>query len=134
MICLDTNAVIALINGTSTRLQDRLAVEQTKGEVVGLPTVVLFELWYGATKSAPKENADVIRRFVTGPVSLLDFEPGDAEEAGAIRADLEREGTPIGPYDILIAAQARRRDALLVTANTRQFRRVTGLRYEDWSA
>ena len=94
-----------------------------------------LELWYGAMKSAkPKENADIIRRFVTGPISLLDFEPDDGEKAGAIRADLERKGTPIGPYDILIAAQALRRDALLVTANMREFKRVIGLRCEDWSA
>jgi tRNA(fMet)-specific endonuclease VapC len=56
------------------------------------------------------------------------FEPEDAEEAGDIRAELEREGRPIGPYDILIAAQARRRGALLVTANTGEFTRVPGLK------
>jgi len=61
------------------------------------------------------------------------FEPDDAEEAGDIRADIERAGAPIGPYDVLIAAQARRRGALLVTANTREFTRVPGLRTEDWA-
>jgi tRNA(fMet)-specific endonuclease VapC len=134
MICLDTNAAIALINATSARLRDRIAVERTRGEEVSVPAIVLFELWCGASKSAkPKENVGVIKGFVTGPVSMLDFEPDDAAEAGQIRADLERRGTPIGPYDILIAAQARRRGALLVTANTREFRRVTGLRCENWS-
>ena len=58
----------------------------------------------------------------------MPFEPEDAEEAGDIRAALERAGTPIGPYDVLIAAQARRLDALLVTANTREFARVPGLK------
>jgi tRNA(fMet)-specific endonuclease VapC len=135
MICLDTNAVIALINATSTRLRHRLALERTRGEVVGVSAVVLFELWYSAKKSVnPKESSDVIKGFVVGPVSMLAFDSDDAEEAGAIRADLERKGTPIGPYDILIAAQARRRDALLVTANTREFARVTGLRCQNWSA
>ncbi len=57
--------------------------------------------------------------FLQLPVSILPFEPEDAEEAGEIRAELERLGTPIGPYDVLIAAQARRRSALLVTANMR---------------
>ncbi len=61
------------------------------------------------------------------------FEPEDAEEAGDIRAELERAGTPIGPYDVLIAAQARRRNALLVTANMGEFTRVPGLRIEDWA-
>jgi tRNA(fMet)-specific endonuclease VapC len=135
MICLDTNAVIALINATSTRLRHRLALERTRGEVVGVSAVVLFELWYSAKKSVkPKESSDVIKGFVVGPVPTLAFDSDDAEEAGAIRADLERKGTPIGPYDILIAAQARRRDALLVTANTREFARVTGLRSQNWSA
>lgn len=61
------------------------------------------------------------------------FEPEDAEEAGEIRAELERAGTPIGPHDVLIAAQARRRSALLVTANTTEFIRVPRLRIADWS-
>ena len=58
----------------------------------------------------------------------------DAREAGDIRAALERTGTPIGPYDVLIAAQARRRGAMLATANVREFARVPGLRLVDWSA
>ena len=66
-------------------------------------------------------------------MQVLDFDAEDAEEAGDIRATLQRAGTPIGPYDILIAAQARRRDALLVTANTREFARVPGLQIEDWT-
>jgi tRNA(fMet)-specific endonuclease VapC len=64
----------------------------------------------------------------------LPFEIEDAEEAGDIRAALERAGTPIGPYDILIAAQARRRGAILVTANEHEFARVPGLMVEDWSS
>ena len=62
----------------------------------------------------------------------LDYE--DAMEAGHIRVGLERRGTPIGPYDVLIAAQARRRGALLVTANLGEFSRVEGLRVENWMA
>ena len=65
---------------------------------------------------------------------VFDFEPDDAEEAGDIRAALERAGTPIGPYDVLIAAQARRRGAMLVTANRREFARVPRLKTEDWAA
>jgi len=61
------------------------------------------------------------------------FELEDAEEAGDIRAELERAGTPIGPYDILIGAQARRRSALLVTANASELSRVPRLRTADWS-
>jgi tRNA(fMet)-specific endonuclease VapC len=95
---------------------------------------VLFELWYGAAKSArPDRNARRIADFLAGPIEILVFEPADAEEVGNIRAALERAGTPIGPYDLLVAAQARRRDALLVTANEREFARVPRLKFEDWT-
>jgi tRNA(fMet)-specific endonuclease VapC len=100
-----------------------------------MSSIVLFELRYGAAKSArPERNAQRIADFLAGPVEVLPFESGDAEEAGNIRAALERLGTPIGPYDVLVAAQARRRDALLVTANGREFARVPRLKFEDWAA
>jgi tRNA(fMet)-specific endonuclease VapC len=95
---------------------------------------VLFELRYGAAKSPhPERNAQRIADFLAGPIEVLPFGSEDAEEAGDIRAALERIGTPIGPYDVLVAAQARRRDAVLVTANTREFSRVPRLRFEDWA-
>jgi tRNA(fMet)-specific endonuclease VapC len=95
---------------------------------------VLFELRYGAAKSShPDRNVQRIVDFLAGPVEVLPFGPEDAEEAGDVRAALERVGTPIGPYDVLVAAQARRRDALLVTANAREFSRVPRLRFEDWA-
>jgi tRNA(fMet)-specific endonuclease VapC len=85
-------------------------------------------------KSArPERNVRRIADFLVGPIAVLPFEPGDAEEASDIRAAVERAGTSIGPYDLLIAAQARRRGALLVTANTREFARVPGLDIEDWA-
>ena len=65
---------------------------------------------------------------------VLPFDAEDAAHAGDIRAHLERKGTPIGPYDYLIAAQARRRGATLVTANRREFERVPGLMVADWAA
>ncbi len=96
---------------------------------------MLFELRYGAAKSArPERNAQRIDDFLTGPIEVLPFMPDDAEEAGAISAELARAGTPIGPYDVLIAAQARRHAALLVTANAREFALVPRLRVEDWAA
>jgi tRNA(fMet)-specific endonuclease VapC len=72
--------------------------------------------------------------FLTLDVTRWPFEPEGAKEAGDICAEFERAGTPIGPYDVLIAAQARRRSALLVTANTGEFARVPGLRTENWAA
>jgi tRNA(fMet)-specific endonuclease VapC len=135
MICLDTNAVIALLNRSSAPTRARLAAAAHRREVVAISVVVLFELRYGAAKSANRQRASRrIADFLSGPVKVLDFEPDDAEEAGDIRAALERAGTPIGPYDVLIAGQARRRRAVLVTANLREFARVPRLKTEDWTA
>ncbi len=134
-VCLDTNAVIAAISGRRPEARRRLEAAVAAGVVVGIPAVVLFELWHGIAKSArPPANAAILRTFLTLDVTPWTFEPEDAEEAGAIRAELEAAGTPIGPYDVLIAAQARRRAALLVTADTGEFARVPGLRTEDWAA
>ncbi len=72
--------------------------------------------------------------MLTRDLTVVDFTSDDARMAGAIRADLARAGTPIGPYDVLIAGQARVRDLCLVTNNTREFGRVSGLRLEDWTA
>jgi tRNA(fMet)-specific endonuclease VapC len=134
LICLDTNAVIAAINGRKPDVRRRLEAAIAAGAPIGVPTIVLFEMRYGIAKSGrPRENAAMLAAFLTLDVILWPFEPGDAEEAGDIRVELERVGTPIGPYDVLIAAQARRRGALLVTANTGEFTRVPGLRTEDWA-
>lgn len=133
MICLDTNAVIAALKGGATPLAARYDRELPSG-VLAVPSIVLFELRFGIAKSArTRENGARLSHFLQSPVTILNFDAGDAEEAGTIRAALERAGTPIGPYDVLIAAQARRRGAVLVTANTREFARVPGLRLEDWS-
>ncbi len=134
MICLDTNAVIVAINNRASAIRNRIDVAVASGEPLALPAIVLFELCYGAAKSANRErNARRIDDFLAGPFSVLSFDGDDAREAGDIRAALEAAGTPIGPYDVLIAAQARRRKVLLVTANAREFARVPGLACEDWT-
>jgi tRNA(fMet)-specific endonuclease VapC len=135
MICLDTNAVIAAINLRPPEVRRRLQATLAEGVAVGIPAIVIYELWYGVRKSArPEANAAALSMFLTLGIVPWLFDPEDAEEAGNIRIALERAGTPIGPYDILIAAQARRRAALLVTANTAEFARVSGLRAENWAA
>ena len=134
MICLDTNIIIAAINQRSPHVRARLLQTLRGGMVVGIPAIALFELWYGIKKSArAPNNANNLADFLALNVSPWVFDAEDAEEAGDIRAALARAGTPIGPYDILIAAQARRRGATLVTANDREFARVPGLKIEDWA-
>ncbi|MGD0023547.1 MAG: type II toxin-antitoxin system VapC family toxin [Xanthobacteraceae bacterium] len=135
MICLDTNAVITMLNEPASRVEAQLRAALRGGNPVAISSLVLFELWHGAAKSARTErNIDRIKDFLVAPIQVLAFDADDAREAGEIRAALERLGTPIGPYDILIAAQARRRGATLVTANEREFARVPGLQTEDWAA
>ncbi len=134
MICLDTNIVIAVINQRVASVRQRLMTTLHEGTIVGIPTVVLYELWYGIKKSARAQpNTDALDNFLALDVTPWPFETEDAEEAGDVRAALERLGTPIGPYDVLIAAQARRRGAILVTANKNEFARVPGLQTQDWT-
>ena len=135
MICLDTNVVIGAINARKPRVRQRLLQALVDGETLGLPSIVLYEMWYGIKKSArPRQNAEQLSDFLALDIMPWPFESDDAEEAGDIRAALERAGTLIGPYDLLIAAQARRRGATLATANEREFSRVPGLKVEDWAA
>jgi tRNA(fMet)-specific endonuclease VapC len=135
MICLDTNIVIAIVNGRSSSLRHRLGEQMRGGTTVALPVVALFEMRYGFAKSVRREqNERLLERFLGLGIDILPFETEDAAHAGDIRAQLESAGTPIGHYDYLIAAQARRRDAALVTLNTREFSRVPGLIVTDWSA
>jgi tRNA(fMet)-specific endonuclease VapC len=134
MICLDTNVIIAAINQRAAAVRQRLMKTLHEGTIVGIPTVVMYELWYGIKKSARTQaNADALDNFLALDVTPWPFEAEDAEEAGDVRAALERIGTPIGPYDVLIAAQARRRGAILVTANKNEFARVPGLQTQDWT-
>jgi tRNA(fMet)-specific endonuclease VapC len=134
MICFDTNAVIAVLNSKTSPVRRRLETVLTHGERIHISSLVYAELWYGAHKSAhPERNTSRIDDFMSYGIEILEFDAGDACEAGMIRAALAKQGTPIGPYDVLIAAQTRRRDAVLVTANIREFSRVPGLKIEDWT-
>ena len=96
--------------------------------------MVTHELWYGVAKSARvAENANRLIAFLTSAVVVEEFSEADSRAAGEIRAELERQGKRIGEYDTLIAGQAYRRNLVLVTANTHEYRRVKGLVVEDWS-
>lgn len=125
---LDANAVIALLNDRKSRVAKR-ASRVHPGEV-GISSVVAHELFYGAFKSQrASHNVGLLDKLL---IEVIEFDKEDARESGAVRALLARKGTPIGPYDLLIAGQARARNLILVTNNTREFARVDGLKLEDW--
>jgi len=135
MICLDTNIAIYVINRRVPAVRLRLAEQLRQGTEIGLPVIALFELRYGHARSDRRAECDrLLAEFLAPGIAVLPFEAEDAALAGDIRADLERKGMPIGHYDYLIAAQARRRGATLVTANSREFERVPGLLVTDWTA
>ncbi len=136
MIHLDTNVAIALLNGQPPQVRTHFDAARDAGTPIGLSSIVYHELMYGAAASARRRaNEEKIALFIaSGRIALLAFDEADAGEAADIRAYLRREGTPIGPFDVLIAAQARRSGTVLVTANTGEFARVPGLQILDWSA
>jgi tRNA(fMet)-specific endonuclease VapC len=132
---LDTNAVIALLKNEPAIFRKRLRRTVSKGAAIAVSSIVLYELWYGVARSARRrENAERLRVFLSGGVAVNAFSEEDAMTAGDLRATLEAAGTPIGPYDLLIAAQALRSNATLVTANVSEFARVPGLQWQDWTA
>ena len=131
---LDINAVIALLKNNPSGVRERLrAVSQRAA--IAVSSVVLYELWYGVARSGRRrENAERLRVFLSGNIDVVPFSEEDAAAAGELRAALEAAGTPIGPYDVLIAGQALRSGATLVTANVSEFARVQGLAWQDWTA
>jgi tRNA(fMet)-specific endonuclease VapC len=132
---LDTNAVIALLKNKPPIFRKRLRRTVSKGAAITVSSIVLYELWYGVARSARRrENAERLRVFLSGGIAVNAFSEEDAMTAGDLRATLEAAGTPIGPYDLLVAAQALRSNATLVTANVSEFARVPGLHWQDWTA
>jgi tRNA(fMet)-specific endonuclease VapC len=132
MLCLDTNVIIAIMTGRSTTAIRRLREEIARGRRILIPSIVVHELRFGVAKSTRRaSNEQAVDSFLA-PYETPSFDLADAAEAADIRMHLHRRGTPIGPYDVLIAAQARRRGATLVTANVREFRRVPRLSVEEW--
>lgn len=128
---LDTNLCIRLLRDRPQGLRARFNAEAA---ALCTSAVVLAELLHGAAKSArPLENRQEVERFAAR-LEVLAFDPAAASHAGEIRAALERRGETIGAYDALIAGHARSQGLVVVTGNPGEFRRVEGLRCEDWLA
>jgi tRNA(fMet)-specific endonuclease VapC len=131
---LDTNACIALMSPATNAVQEQFTRAFQKGGSFFTSSIVAFELWYGVCKSAcVAENTRRYETFFSGPIGIVAFEDSAAKIAGEIRARLEAAKKPIGAYDLLLAGQAIHLSMTLITANTKEFSRVKGLKWEDWS-
>ena len=129
---LDTNACIGYLTGRGPGVMSRL--KSLPPSEVAVCSIVKAELYYGAARSVdPEDTLAAQREFLERFVSL-GLDDHAAGIAGRLRADLAARGTPIGPYDVLIAAIALANDLTLVTRNVDEFRRVEGLKVEDWES
>jgi tRNA(fMet)-specific endonuclease VapC len=129
---IDTNTCVAYLRKNNANVISR--IQARPPDELRLCSVVVAELYFGAFKSPqPAKNLALLATFL--PVFLsLPFEDQAARIYGQIRADLEVKGTPIGPNDLMIAAIALLHDLTLVTHNTAEFGRVSGLKLVDWHA
>ncbi|MDO4233146.1 MAG: type II toxin-antitoxin system VapC family toxin [Lautropia sp.] len=128
---LDTNILIA-ISKQNPRLLPRL--EQIDRQAILLSSVVLAEIEYGIAKSARQAHNRKVFDAITSCFPIQVFDREAAHHFGLLRADLEKRGCVIGPYDMMIAAHAVALGCTLVTDNTREFQRVPNLRIENWLA
>jgi tRNA(fMet)-specific endonuclease VapC len=131
---LDTNACIAIINGDRPSVRSKVQQSIHGDDQFFVSSISTFELWYGVFKSSRTDfNANRLEAFLSGSVSVLDFDNEDARAAGSIRAGLEKRGKLIGVYDLLLAGQAIRHQMILITANISEFSRVKDLQWQDWA-
>ena len=128
---LDTNICIYLIKKRPLATLERF--RQYSPKDVAISAITLFELQYGIEKSQYRERSEnALAKFLL-PLNLIEFDRFTAVEAAMIRAQLEKKGMPIGPYDLLIAGLARSLDMTLVTNNIKEFERIDGLHIENWA-
>ena len=129
MYVLDTNTLIYFFKGIG-KVSNFLL--KTPPNSIGIPTVVLYELEVGIAKSVSPEKRISQLAALTSIVNILPFGIDEVRCAATIRANLEKDGSPIGPYDVLIAGTALSNKGILVTHNTKEFERIEGLQLEDW--
>lgn len=127
---LDTNILIYTVKNRPEVVRQHF--EAHDGEIC-VSSVTAMELLYGAHKSqAVRRNLDVIEALLAR-LEIMDFDLAAAEHAGQIRAELAVSGTPIRPFDVMIAGHARSKGLCLVTNNEGEFARVSGLRLANWA-
>lgn len=129
MYVLDTNILIYFFKGIGNVADNLLSKSPQE---VGVPAVVLYELEVGILKSkSPRKRLKQLEE-ITSVVNILPFGIREAKSAALIRAQLEKQGTLIGPVDVLIGGTAMANQAILVTHNTKEFGRIKKLQIEDW--
>ena len=131
MYLIDTNICIYLITERSESVRKR--IEEENPYHVAISAISVAELEYGVAKSRHiKQNRTALRSFLSA-FEIIPFDDRDAEQYGLIRALLEKQGQPIGAYDLEIASQGLARNMTVVTNNEKEFRRVPGLVVENWA-
>ena len=128
---LDTDICIYAMNARRPEVLDAIRRHASAG--IGISTITAAELHFGAARSGSARNVEALGRFLAG-LEVAPFDTVAATLSGSLRAWLASQGTPIGPYDNLIAAHAHALGATLVSNNTREFQRVPGLVLENWAA
>ncbi len=128
---LDTNICVYIMKGKSPAALKQVQ-SKPPGEIA-VSTITLAELEYGVLHSRDRDRNRAALSELLLPFAVLDFDQAAAVEYGRIRSLLEARKKPIGPMDLLLAAQAMSRDLILVTNNEGEFKRVEGLRVENWA-
>ena len=128
---LDTNICIYVIKHKPEKVFQKL--QEVDPSDVCISSVTYAELVHGVEKSAAVDRNRLALSILLANIEILDFDVNAAEGYGKIRADLEKNGTPIGPLDMMIAGHARSLDYTVVTNNVKEFKRVSGLKIENWA-
>ena len=129
MYILDTNTLIYFFKGIGN-VADKLLAASPKD--IGIPAVVLYELEYGIARSTSPRKRTKQLEELCALVAVLPFGNEEAKISASIRVSLEKKGTPIGPYDVMIAGTVLSKQGILVTSNTKEFKRVPKLKITDW--
>ncbi len=129
---LDTNTCVRYLNGRAAGVLRQL--RRRKPEDIAVCSIVKAELFAGARKSNRPDETLAAQQAFLDRFTSLPFDDPAADHYARIRSELEAAGTPIGPYDLQIAAIALANDLVLVTHNIGEFSRVPALRIEDWEA
>jgi len=130
MYLLDTNICIFIKNRKPIQVLERL--HSIINADVFISSISIAELQFGVYNSQNVEKNHISLIEFLAPFEIINFDDNDAEQFGKIRTELKKAGNLIGPYDMLISAQALAKNLILVTNNTNEFKRIDGLKLEDW--